>query len=61
MQLADFTKGQVVRHVVSGCAAKVIRPLKTRGLNQTHKGNNRDAFTRRNPQPHTAGTHATVR
>ena len=32
MQLSDFTKGQVVRHAISGCAAKVIRPMKKRGV-----------------------------
>lgn len=32
MQLNDFTKGQIVRHAISGCAAKVIRRLKKRGL-----------------------------
>lgn len=32
MQLSDFIKGQMVRHAISGCAAKVIRPLKKRGV-----------------------------
>jgi hypothetical protein len=30
MTLLDFKKGQIVRHAISGCAATVIRPVKSR-------------------------------
>lgn len=32
MNLSDFHKGQKVRHAITGCAAVVVRPVKSRGV-----------------------------
>ena len=32
MQFQDARKGQIVRHRITGSAAKIIRPVKSRGV-----------------------------